>query len=70
MVDIAKKIRMARAEKKWSQEELAEKLGCSQNAVSQWERLTDPVTPSGLYLIKICKLFGMDIKDFPEEELI
>jgi len=68
MVDIAKAIRVARAERKWTQQDLAERLGCSQNTISQWERLDSPAIPSGSHIIKICELFGLDIRDFPKNE--
>ena len=60
---MAEKITMLRKRNGWSQEELAEKLGVSRQAVSKWESgASDPSTAN---LIALAKLFGTT----PEELL-
>ena len=63
MMIMAEKITMLRKRSGWSQEELAEKLGVSRQAVSKWENgSSDPSTTN---LIALANLFDIT----PEEML-
>ena len=63
MMIMAEKITMLRKRSGWSQEELAEKLGVSRQAVSKWENgSSDPSTTN---LIALASLFDIT----PEEML-
>ena len=53
---LGQKIGSLRREKEWTQEELAEKLGVSAQAVSKWEN--DVSCPDIMLLPEISKLFG------------
>ena len=60
---LSEKIAGERKKQGWSQEELAERLGVSRQAVSKWESgASDPSTAN---LIALAKLFGTT----PEELL-
>ena len=60
---LADKIIDLRKKNGWSQEELAEKLGVSRQAVSKWE--TGAADPSTSNLLALSKIFGI-----PAEELL
>ncbi len=51
------RIRYLRKEHELSQQELAQKLGVNQTAVSQWER--GVTTPSSVVMVNLCKLWGV-----------
>jgi transcriptional regulator with XRE-family HTH domain len=51
----------ARKQRMWSQQELADLLGATQNTVSRWE--LGITTPSPYFLKKICTLFGKPPQD-------
>ncbi|MFZ3350793.1 MAG: helix-turn-helix transcriptional regulator [Xanthobacteraceae bacterium] len=59
---IAATIRRLRAEEKWTQEELAEKIGEPANTISRWETAT--YKPSAEQLEKLAKLFDESITVF------
>ena len=62
---MAEKITMLRKRNGWSQEELAEKLGVSRQAVSKWESgASDPSTTN---LMALAKLFGVSAEDLLKE---
>ena len=54
---LADKITDERKKKGWSQEELAEKLGLSRQAVSKWESAGS--TPDIQRIIQLSELFGV-----------
>ncbi|MHA3772938.1 helix-turn-helix transcriptional regulator [Verrucomicrobiota bacterium sgz303538] len=54
-------LRELRAEKQWSQSDLAEKLGVSRQTVNAIE--TEKYDPSLPLAFKIARLFGMAIED-------
>ncbi len=56
---LGQKIGSLRREKEWTQEELAEKLGVSAQAVSKWEN--DVSCPDIMLLPEISKLFGVTV---------
>jgi DNA-binding XRE family transcriptional regulator len=58
---IAKNIRRYRHRSNMSQYELAEAVGVSQNAVSQWE--TDVCTPRFYVVPRLTKVLGITIED-------
>ena len=65
MKDIGKRIHRKRIEKGWCQEELAEKLSVSRQAVSKWEiGSSDPSTTN---LIALAKLFGVTAEELLKE---
>lgn len=59
MESLGKRIAENRKEKGWTQEELAEKLGVSPQAVSKWEN--DASCPDILLLPQIAKLFNCTV---------
>jgi transcriptional regulator with XRE-family HTH domain len=59
---IAATIRRLRREEKWSQEELAEKVGEPANTISRWETAT--YKPSAEQLESLAKLFDESITVF------
>lgn len=54
---IGEKILSLRKARGWSQEELADKIGVSRQAVSRWE--ADSAKPDADKIIAICDLFGV-----------
>ena len=56
-MDIAEKIIKLRKESGWSQEDLAEKLYVSRQAISRWENGT--ALPDAQNVLQISKLFGV-----------
>jgi transcriptional regulator with XRE-family HTH domain len=58
-VEIAQRLAKLRREKGFSQEELAEKLGLSRQAVSKWERAES--SPDTDNLIALAGIYGMSI---------
>ena len=54
---IGEKILKLRKARGWNQEELAEKIGVSRQAVSRWE--SDSAKPDADKIIAICDLFGV-----------
>ena len=56
-MDIAEKIIKLRKESGWSQEDLAEKLYVSRQAISRWENGT--ALPDAENVLQISKLFGV-----------
>lgn len=54
---IGEKILSLRKARGWSQEELADKIGVSRQAVSRWE--ADSAKPDADKIILICDLFGV-----------
>ena len=62
---LADKIAEERKRNGWSQEELAEQLGVSRQAVSKWESgASDPSTTN---LIALAKLYGVAAEDLLRE---
>lgn len=60
------RLRVLRAERKWSQAELAARLGVSRQTVNALE--TERYDPSLTLAFKIAKLFGMRIEEVFEED--
>lgn len=60
-IEIAKRLVSMRHEKGYSQEDLAEQLGLSRQAVSKWERAES--APDMGNLIALSKLYGVTIDD-------
>ena len=54
---IGEKIQSMRKARGWSQEELAERLGVSRQAVSRWE--SDSAKPDADRIVAVCELFGV-----------
>ncbi len=52
---IGERIKELREQKKWSQEELATKLGITQDSISLWEK--NKRTPNTQYIIALCNIF-------------
>ena len=61
MSDFARNIKRRRAERGMSQEQLAEKLGVSRQAVSKWENGTSD--PSTSNLLAIARLYGVSAEE-------
>jgi len=64
------RIRVLRAEKEWSQEDLADKVGVTRQTINAIE--TGRYDPSLPLAIKIAHLFGMHVEEIfllPEKEL-
>ncbi len=64
------RLHVLRAERDWSQADLAERLGVSRQTVNALE--TGKYDPSRPLAFKIARLFGMRIEEIfiPEEEII
>ncbi len=58
---IGKKLYELRTNRNWSQEDLAERLNVSRQAVSKWE--TDAAVPELDKLIKMCDVFGITLDE-------
>lgn len=67
MESLGKKISENRRAKGWTQEELAEKLGVSPQAVSKWEN--DASCPDIMLLPTISKLFGCTVDELLQNEV-
>ena len=75
-VETANRLQMLRKKNNLSQEELAEKIGISRQAVSKWERAE--ASPDTDNLILLAKLYGVTLDDllksesvhFPDEDSI
>lgn len=59
---LGEKIKLARGKKNLSQEELAEKLGVSRQAVSKWEN--DNALPQGINRELMSQVLGVDLSSF------
>ena len=57
--NIAKNIIMLRKERKWTQQDLADKLNYSDKTISKWER--GDSTPDIEMLAKVAEVFNVDI---------
>ncbi|MEG0376021.1 MAG: helix-turn-helix transcriptional regulator, partial [Raoultibacter sp.] len=60
-VEIAQRLAELRRDKGYSQEELAEKLGLSRQAVSKWERAES--SPDTGNLVALAKLYGVTLDE-------
>lgn len=60
-LEIANKLQKLRKERCLSQEELAEKLGISRQAVSKWERAES--SPDTDNLVALAKLYGISLDE-------
>jgi transcriptional regulator with XRE-family HTH domain len=56
---LGKALRSARAEKRWTQQQVADALGITRVAVGQWEK--GETQPSTANLLAVCKLLGLDV---------
>lgn len=54
---IGERIKEQRENKGWSQKELAEKLGITQDSISLWEK--NRRIPNTPYIIELCKVFNI-----------
>ena len=63
---VARNIRQLRALEGWSQERLAEKLGCTRSAVSYYE--SGRIYPKMAMLEKMAALFGVSVADLVYDE--
>jgi transcriptional regulator with XRE-family HTH domain len=66
MESLGKKIAENRKVKSWTQEELAEKLGVSPQAVSKWEN--DVSCPDIMLLPQIARLYGCTVDELLQAE--
>lgn len=68
-IEIANRLVRLRKEKGYSQEELAEKLGLSRQAISKWERAE--ASPDTDNLILLSRLYGISLDEllFTEDEI-
>lgn len=62
MIDILKAIAEQRADRNWTEYQLAEKSGLPQTTISSWYR--KKLTPSIGSIEKICKAFGITLSQF------
>jgi putative transcriptional regulator len=62
------RLRVLRAEHRWSQAELAERLGVSRQTVNAIE--TEKYDPSLPLAFKIARLFGIKIEDVFQDEAV
>jgi putative transcriptional regulator len=60
------RLRVLRAEREWSQAELADRLGVSRQTINAIE--TEKYEPSLTLAFKIARLFGMKIEEIFETE--
>ncbi len=65
-IDIANRLYELRKEKHYSQEELAEKIGVSRQAVSKWERAE--ASPDTDNLILLSQLYGISLDELLHTE--
>ena len=65
-IEIANRLAKLRKEKGYSQEELAEKLGLSRQAVSKWERAES--SPDTDNLICLAKLYNVSLDELLRTE--
>ena len=66
-VEIAQRLAAMRREKGYSQEELANRLGLSRQAVSKWERAES--SPDTGNLIALADLYGVTLDDLANDEV-
>ena len=62
---LADKITEERKKNGWSQEELANQLGVSRQAVSKWENGTSDPSTSNLFAL--AKLYGISVEELLKE---
>lgn len=73
-LEVANKLLKLRKQNNLSQEELAEKLGISRQAISKWERgdaspdTDNLIQLSNLYRVSLDELLGIDVKTFKTSE--
>jgi len=65
-MNIGKNIKMLREERSLTQEQLAEQLGVTFQAVSSWER--DEYLPDTVNLLKIAEVMGVSLSSITEEK--
>ncbi len=58
-MNFAQNLKQLRLEQKLSQRELAEKVGVTQQCVSEWEK--GKIDPTLTYVVKLSKIFGVTI---------
>jgi putative transcriptional regulator len=61
------KLRVLRAEREWSQADLAERLGVSRQTINSIE--TEKYEPSLTLAFKIARLFGMKVEEIFDPQL-
>jgi transcriptional regulator with XRE-family HTH domain len=59
MADLGEKIKKLRFDKKWSQDQLAEKVGVGRQYISRYE--TGKISPNAENLQKLAEVFGVSI---------
>jgi transcriptional regulator with XRE-family HTH domain len=66
-IEIADKLVKLRREKRMSQEDVAERLGVSRQAVSRWERAES--SPDMDNLVELSKLYGISLDDLLDTDI-
>ena len=66
-MNLSEKIITLRKQKHWSQEELAEKLNVSRQAVSKWENASS--IPDLDKIILLSEFFGVSLDDLIKEDI-
>ena len=61
---LSERIKQLRKNRKYSQEQLARKLGLTQGAISQWE--TGATTPAADQLVSLAEVFNMSVDELLE----
>lgn len=59
---VGKRIEIARRERFWNQQDLADSIGVGQQAISRWESGAVSVTADNLW--RLCEIFGKRIEYF------
>lgn len=57
-------LRVERARQKWSQRELAEKIGVSKDSIKKWEDEGDATVPGFGTVCQLADVLGCNIDDF------
>ena len=65
-MELATKLRTWREKKRWSQLEVALKVGVTQSTYGTWEY---NVIPKARYFAKLAEIFEVDISEFSPKEL-
>ncbi|MEI5990367.1 hypothetical protein A5881_001860 [Enterococcus termitis] len=66
-MEFSKKIKQLRVDSHLTQEQLAEKMNVSKQAISKWE--TGNGFPDILNIVKLCDIYGVSLDDLLREDL-